>query len=232
MDLVWDGFREAFRLIWRRDPEVMGILLLTLRVSGTATLLSMLIGVPSGTLLGIWRFPGRAFLISLVNTGMGTPPVVVGLLVMIMLWRSGPLGELGILYTPWAMMAAQVIIALPIVTGVSMAAVAGIDPAFRLQLIGLGASRVQMVWVLFQEARLPLLTAVMAGFGGVISEVGAVMMVGGNIKGETRVLTTATVLESNRGEFGMAIALSVILLLLVYAVTLSLTVLQQRGRVR
>ncbi len=232
MDLVWDGFREAFRLIWRRDPEVMGILLLTLRVSGTATLLSMLIGVPSGTLLGIWRFPGRAFLISLVNTGMGTPPVVVGLMVMIMLWRSGPLGELGILYTPWAMMAAQVIIALPIVTGVSMAAVAGIDPSFRLQLIGLGASRVQMVWVLFQEARLPLLTAVMAGFGGVISEVGAVMMVGGNIKGETRVLTTATVLESNRGEFGMAIALGVILLLLVYAVTLSLTVLQQRGRVR
>ena len=150
----------------------------------------------------------------------------------IMLWRSGPLGELGILYTPWAMVTAQVIIATPIVTGVAMAAMAQLDPMLRLQILGLGASRIQAMWVLFQEARLPLLTAVMAGFGGVVSEVGAVMMVGGNIKGETRVLTTATVLASNRGEFGLAIALGIILLLLAYVVNLVLTFVQQRGRLQ
>ena len=232
MEFIWEGIVQAVRLLIHRDPEVMGVLLLTLRVSGCATLISMCIGVPLGTMLGIWRFPSRGFLTSLVNTGMGTPPVVVGLLVTIMLWRSGPLGALGILYTPWAMVAAQVIIATPIVTGVTMAAMAQLDPRLLQQILGLGASRLQMLWVLFQEARLPLLTAVMAGFGGVISEVGAVMMVGGNIKGETRVLTTATVLASNRGEFGLAIALGVILILLAFAVNLALTVLQQRGRLQ
>jgi tungstate transport system permease protein len=230
MDLIWEGILEAGRLILGRDPEVLGIFLRTLQVSGSATLLAMAIGVPVGTLLGLSRFRSRGFLVSLVNTGMGVPPVVVGLLVTVVLWRSGPLGDLGILYTPWAMVAAQVAIATPIVTGITMAAMGQLDPAFRLQLLGLGASRVQTVWILFQEARLPLLTGVMAGFGGVISEVGAVMMVGGNIRGETRVLTTATVLASNRGEFGLAIALGIILLLLVYSVNLALTLLQQRGR--
>jgi tungstate transport system permease protein len=232
MDLIWEGILEAGRLIAGRDPEVLGIFLRTLQVSGSATFLAMAIGVPVGTLLGLSRFRSRGFLVSLVNTGMGVPPVVVGLLVTVMLWRSGPLGTLGILYTPWAMVAAQVAIATPIVTGITMAAMGQLDPAFRLQLLGLGASRVQSVWIMFQEARLPLLTGVMAGFGGVISEVGAVMMVGGNIKDETRVLTTATVLASNRGEFGLAIALGIILLLLVYSVNLALTVVQQRGRSR
>ena len=232
MDLVWDGVRQAFWLIVRRDPEVTDVLLLTLRVSGSATLISMCIGVPLGALLGIWRFSGRGLVSTLVNTGMGVPPVVVGLVVIIMLWRSGPLGTLGILYTPWAMVLAQVVIALPIVTGVSMAAMSQVDPRLRLQLFGLGASRLQAFWVQVQEARLPLLTGVMAGFGGVISEVGAVMMVGGNIKGETRVLTTATVLAANRGEFGLAIALGIILLLLAFSVNLVLTVLQQRGRLQ
>ena len=230
MDLIWDGLVKAFWLVVHRDPEVMEVLLLTLRVSGTATLISMCFGIPVGTLLGVWRFPTRAFLVSLVNTGMSAPPVVVGLVVMLMLWRSGPFGTLGMLYTPWAMIAAQVVIATPIVTGVTMAAMSQLDPRLRLQLMGLGGSWLQVIWVLFQEARLPLLTAVMAGFGGVISEVGAVMMVGGNIKGETRVLTTATVLASNRGEFGLAIALGVILLVLAYAVNVILTTLQQRGR--
>ncbi|MDP3062943.1 MAG: ABC transporter permease [Chloroflexota bacterium] len=230
MDLIWDGIRQAFWLIVHRDSEVMEVVLLTLRVSGAATLISMCIAVPLGAALGLSRFAGRRFVVSLVNTGMGMPPVVVGLFVTIMLWRSGPLGLLHILYTPWAMIVAQVIIAAPIVTGVSMSAMAQLDPRLRQQLLGLGASRVQMVWVLFQEARLPLLTAVMAGFGGVISEVGAVMMVGGNIKGETRVLTTATVLATSRGEFGLAIALGIILLLLAYIVNLVLTSVQQRGR--
>ena len=232
MDLVWEGIRQAFWLIVRRDPEVTEVFLLTLRVSGSATLISMCIGVPLGSLLGIWRFSGRGLVSTLVNTGMGVPPVVVGLVVTIMIWRSGPLGALGILYTPWAMVLAQVVIALPIVTGVSMAAMSQVDPRLRHQLFGLGASRLQAFWVQVQEARLPLLTAVMAGFGGVISEVGAVMMVGGNIKGDTRVLTTATVLAANRGEFGLAIALGIILLLLAFSVNLVLTLLQRRGRLQ
>ncbi|MDP7090379.1 MAG: ABC transporter permease [Dehalococcoidia bacterium] len=231
MELIWNGIVQAFKLIFHLDSELMNILWVTIRVSGTATLVSLLLGVPLGALLGTWRFPGRSAALSIIHTGMGAPPVVVGLFVMIMLWRSGPLGGLNFLYTPWAMILAQTIIAFPIITGFSMAAVAQIDPQLRQQLLGLGASRIQALRAVVQEARLPLLTAIMAGFGGAISEVGAVMMVGGNIKGETRVLTTATVLESGKGEFGTAIALSVILLLLVFGVIVSLTVLQQRNRI-
>jgi len=230
MDLIWEGVVQAFWLVVRRDPEVMRVVLLSLEVSGSATLISLLIGVPYGTLLGLARFRGRSIAISLVNTGMGLPPVVVGLFLSILLWRSGPLGLLHLLYTPAAMVMAQVIIATPIVTGVTMAAMAQLDPRLRLQMLGLGASRWQLLWVLLQEARLPLLTAVMAGFGGIISEVGAVMMVGGNIRGQTRVLTTATVMETSQGNFGLAIALGLILLVLAYIVNLALTYLQQRGR--
>ena len=230
MELILDGISQAFWLLWHRDPEVMEVVRLSLQVSGSATLISLLIGVPYGTFLGLSRFPGRNLTISLVNTGMGMPPVVVGLFLSIMLWRSGPLGLLHLLYTPAAMVVAQVIIATPIITGVSMAAIAQLDPQLRLQMLGLGASRVQLLWVILQEARLPLLTGVMAGFGGVISEVGAVMMVGGNIKDQTRVLTTATVMETNRGHFGTAIALGIILLMIAFLVNLALTYLQQRGR--
>lgn len=208
----------------------MEVVLLSLQVSGSATLISLFLGVPLGALLGLASFPGRRFVVSLVNTGMGMPPVVMGLFVSIVLWRSGPLGLLNLLYTPVAIVIAQVALATPIITGVSMAALAQLDPQLRLQILGLGASRRQLLWVLFQEARLPLLTALMAGFGAVISEVGAVMMVGGNIKGETRVLTTAIVLETSRGQFGLAIALGLLLLLLAYLVNLALTYLQQRGR--
>ena len=230
MEIIWDGLSRAFWLIVHRDPEVVTIVLLTLRVSGTAVLISMCIGVPLGTLLASSRFPGRGVLVSLMNAGMSIPPVVVGLVVMVLLWRTGPLGPLGIIFTPWAMIFAQVLITLPIVTGITFAAMSQVDPRLRQQLIGLGASRLQLVWVLVQEARLTMLTAVMAGFGRAISEVGAVMMVGGNIRGQTRVLTTATVLESGRGEFGTAIALGIVLLLMAYLVNASLTVLQQRGR--
>ncbi|MEK7372783.1 MAG: ABC transporter permease, partial [candidate division NC10 bacterium] len=211
------------------DPEVWRITLLSLEISGSATALSLLIGIPLGTALALARFPGRALAISLVNTGMGLPPVVVGLFVTILLWRNGALGFLEMLYTPLAMVLAQMVIAAPIVTGLTLAAVQQIPAAFRLQMLALGASRAQMVGALLREARLPMLAAVMAGFGGVISEVGASLMVGGNIKGSTRVLTTATVLETSKGNFDIAIALSVILLLLTFLVNWALTWIQQRG---
>jgi len=230
MELIWQGTKQAILLLVRGDPEVLRIALLSLQVSGTATLLSLLVGIPLGTVLALTRFPGRSFAMSLVNTGMGLPPVVVGLFVTIFLWRSGPLGLLELLYTPTAIVIAQLVIAAPIVTGLTVAAVQQLNPRLRLQLVGLGASRLQVIWLLLKEARLPLLAAVMAGFGAVISEIGAAIMVGGNIYRQTRVLTTATVLETSKGNFDMAIALSLLLLLLTFAVNWALTWIQQRGR--
>jgi len=211
-------------------PEVFQVTSLSLQVSAAATAISLLIGLPLGTSLALGRFPGRSLLLSIVNTGMGLPPVVVGLAVAITLWRSGPLGDLHLIYTPAAIVIAQVIIAAPIVTGLTAAALQALDPRFRLQLYGLGASRAQMTWYLWREARLPLLAALMAGFGGVISEVGASMMVGGNIRFQTRVLTTAIVLETSKGNFDLAIALGLLLLIITFLVNLALTRIQQRGR--
>ena len=232
MGVLAEGVVQAFQLLIHGDPKVIQVALLSLFVSGIATLLSLCVGIPVGSALGLARFPGRQILVSLVNTGMGAPPVVVGLIVTIFLWRSGPLGVLHLLYTPSAMIIAQFIIAFPVVAGFTMAAVQQLDPKLRLQILALGASRVQMVWLLLKEARLPLLAAVMAGFGAVISEVGASMMVGGNISGQTRVMTTSIVAEASRGDFALAIALSVILLTLVYLVNLALTMIQQRGKTR
>jgi tungstate transport system permease protein len=231
MGLIADGVLEALRLLLMGDPEVWRITLLSLQISGAATLLSLVVGIPAGTALALTRFPGRGLVVSLVNTGMGLPPVVVGLFVTILLWRNGLLGALELLYTPTAMVLAQLVIATPIVTGLTLAAVQQIPERFRLQILALGASRLQMTWVLVKEARLPMLAAMMAGFGGVISEVGASMMVGGNIKGSTRVLTTATVLETGKGNFDIAIALSVILLAITFLVNWALTSIQQRRRV-
>lgn len=232
MDLIFEGIQKAFWLLITFDPEVMEITFLSLRVSGTATLVSLLIGVSTGTAIGLSQFPGKRFVVSLVNTGMGLPPVVVGLFVTIFLWRNGPLGFLGILYTPTAMIIAQAVIATPIVMGITVAAMQQLPQKMRLQILALGATRVQMVWILVKEAKLPLLAAVMAGFGGVISEVGASIMVGGNIKGYSRVLTTATVMETSRGNFDVAIALGILLLFLVYLINLILTTIQQRERPR
>ncbi|MEJ5378508.1 MAG: ABC transporter permease [bacterium] len=229
MELLLEGLSKGVSLLLQGDPEVLHIVLLTLRVSGTATLLSLVVGVSLGALVGLSSFPGRSILMSFVNTGMGLPPVVVGLFVTIFLWRNGPLGALGLLYTPTAMILAQAVIATPIVAGISIAAMQGLSDKLRLQILSLGATRFQVAWILIKEARLQLLAAVMAGFGGVISEVGASMMVGGNIKGYTRVLTTATVMETAKGNFDVAIALSIILLLLAYAITLVLTQVQQKG---
>ncbi len=231
MELIWQGIVKAFFLLIEGDPEVFRITVLTLKVSGMATLISVLIGVPLGVFLAISSFPGRNIAVSMVNLGMGLPPVVVGLWVSLFLWRSGPLGFLHLQYTPTAIIIAQAIIASPIVTGFTVAAVGQLNPKIRLQILALGASRLQLIWLLVREARIGLLAAVMAGFGGVVSEVGASMMVGGNIYDYTRVLTTATVMEVSRGNFDVAISLSVILLILAYAVTLMLTVLQQRDRV-
>ena len=230
MDEIWNGAIQAVRLLASGDREIWSIVLLSFRVSLTATLVSLLIGVPLGATLALTRFPGRSLLVGLVHTGMGLPPVTVGLLVSLLLWRSGPFGALGLLYTPTAMAIAQAVIATPIVAGLSLAAVQSLDPRLRLQLVALGANRAQLTWWLLREARLPLLAAVMAGFGAVISEVGAALMVGGNIKGETRVLTTATVLEVGRGNFEIAVALSLVLLVMIYGVNLCLTWIQQRNR--
>jgi tungstate transport system permease protein len=232
MDIIIEGIKQAFILLFTFDPEVLGITLLSLEVSGTATLISLLIGISVGTTVALTRFPGRQLVVSLINTGMGLPPVVVGLFVTIFLWRNGPLGELEILYTPTAIVIAQAIIATPIVTGITLAAIQHLPKNLRLQILALGATRIQMVWILVKEAKLPLLAAVMAGFGSVISEVGASIMVGGNIKGYSRVLTTATVMETGKGNFDIAIALGVILLVISFMINAVLTQIQQRERPR
>lgn len=232
MDLIVQGIVKAFELIISFDPEVMGITWLSLKISGTATFISLFIGISIGTGVALTHFRGKRIVISLINTGMGLPPVVVGLFVTILIWRSGPLGFLEILYTPYAMIIAQAIIATPIVMGISLASIQNLPPNLRLQILSLGASRRQMVWVLIKESKLPLLAAVMAGFGGVISEVGASIMVGGNIKGYSRVLTTATVMETGKGNFDVAIALGIILLILAFLVNLLLTLIQQKEHLR
>jgi tungstate transport system permease protein len=212
--------------------DIFEITLLSLKVSLIATLISLLIGLPCGTWLALGNFRGRSVLLSVVNTGMALPPVVVGLVVAMTLWRSGPLGDLKLIYTPAAIVIAQTVIATPVVMGLTAASLASLDPRLSQQLLGLGASQTQMIWMLWREARLPLLAALMAAFGSVISEVGASMMVGGNIRGQTRVLTTAIVLETGKGEFETALGLSALLLIITYLINLALTMIQQKGHKR
>ena len=227
------GLVQAIRLIWTADAALREIVQLTFRVSGTALLLSSLLGIPLGAFLGLSHFPGRRLLISLLYTGMGFPPVVVGLFVYLMLSRNGPLGQVGwqaipSLFTPAAMVIAQTIIAFPLVAGFTMAAVMGVDPALRLQVRSLGATRLQTVLTLLMEARVGVIVSIIAGFGSIISEVGAVMLVGGNIEGKTRVLTTAIVLETRKGNFDLAMALGIVLLTLSFLVNLAMLLLQGR----
>jgi tungstate transport system permease protein len=212
--------------------DLVQITLLSLAVSGIATAISLLIGLPLGTVLALSVFRSRGLVLSVVNTGMALPPVVAGLAIALMLWRSGPLGDLNLIYTPTAIVIAEVVIATPVILGLAAAGIGQLDPRLQLQLQGLGASRLQTVWWLWREARLSLLAALMAGFGSVISEVGAAMMVGGNISGQTRVLTTAIVLDVSRGEFGAAIELGGILLALAFLVNGILTWAQQSGQRR
>lgn len=228
MDDLFNGLLEALRLLLSRDGTLGEIVWLSLYVSGVALLLGALIGLPLGVVLALIRFPGRRLLIALVYTGMGLPPVVVGLVVYLLLSRSGPLGGLAWLFTPRAMILAQTILSMPLIAGFTMSAIQGIDPALRLQLTALGASPLQVSLALLWEARVGVLVAIIAGFGSIISEVGAVMLVGGNIEGSTRVLTTAIVLETRKGEFALAIALAAILLAIAFAINAAALQLQQR----
>jgi tungstate transport system permease protein len=224
-----DGALQALQLLLGGDAETWRIIGLSLRVSGLALLYSALLGIPLGVLLGLRAFRGRQLAIALVYTGMGFPPVVIGLFVYLLLSRAGPLGFLGWLFTPNAMVLAQTIISFPLVAGFTMAAVLAIDPALRLQLRSLGASPVQAARALVWEARIGVLVALIAGFGSIISEVGAVMLVGGNIQGSTRVLTTAIVLETRTGSFDLALALAFVLLTIMFLI--NVLVLRLQGKI-
>jgi len=224
---------QAFWLIVTRDPVLMEIVWLSLTVSGTALLFSTAIGIPLGAVMGLRRFVGRRLIIALLYTGMGFPPVVVGLFVYLMLSRNGPLGQMNAawvpdLFTPAAMVAAQTIISFPLVAGFTMAAVMGVDPQLRMQVQALGATSWQTAAAVLMEARIGVIVSIIAGFGAIISEVGAVMMVGGNIAGSTRVLTTAIVLETSKGNFDLAIAIGAILLGISFVSNVAMLALQGR----
>jgi tungstate transport system permease protein len=221
---------EAFRLLLAGDAELYQIIGRTLAISMLAAALAMLVGIPIGYALARGRFPGRTMLLSAVNTGMGMPPVVVGLLVWLLLTRSGPLGSLGLIYTKQAMVLAQFVIATPLVVGFTAASIQALPAELPDLLYTLGAGRLRRLWIIAGEAQLGLLAAIMAGFGAVVSEVGASMTVGGNLRGSTRVLTTAIVTETGRGNLPVALALGILLLALAFAVNLLLTVIQQRQR--
>ncbi|HIE39091.1 MAG TPA: ABC transporter permease subunit [Anaerolineales bacterium] len=235
MGVVWLGVREGLRLLLGGAPYLWQIIARSVLVSGAALAVSALLGLPLGAFVGLVRFPGRRLVQALIYTGMGLPPVVVGLAVYLLLSRNGILGPLDAywvpaLFTPEAMVVAQVVIATPLVTGFTMTAVAGVDPDLRKQVEALGATRLQATWAVLREARLGVLVSLIAGLGSIISEVGAVMMVGGNIEGSTRVLTTAILLETRRGNFDLAIGLGLVLLGLSFLVNLAATQLQGRGR--
>jgi len=230
MDEIVHGLSQAVKLLCTADSAVLEIVWLSLRVTGLALVISTMFGVPAGAALGLWsRIRIRGLITVFLYTGMGLPPVVVGLVVYLLFSRSGPLGGLGWLFTPPAMVVAQVIIALPLVTGLTMTAVQGVEPGLRLQVRALGATRWQELSAVLHEARVGVMAAIVAAFGSIISEVGAVMLVGGNIEGRTRVLTTAIVLNTRMGEFDLALALGIILLLLAFLTNAFLFWLQQRA---
>ena len=232
MNDLLEGFRQALGLLFGGDAETWQIIALSLHVSGLALLLSTLLGVPLGALLGLRSFPGRRLITALVYTGMGLPPVVVGLVVYLLLSRVGPLGFLAWLFTANAMVLAQTMLSLPLIAGLTMTAVQGVDPLLQLQIQSLGATPTQTTRTILWEARAGVVVAIVAGFGAIISEVGAVMLVGGNIAGETRVLTTAIVLQTRMGAFDLALALSFVLLAITFVLNGMVLLLQGgiRGR--
>jgi len=226
------GFIGAGKLILTINPELLAIILLSLQVSGSALVIATLLGLPLGAALAWRRVPLRGLVISLLNTGMGLPPVVAGLFLYLFLSRSGPLGSLGLLYTPTAMVIVQAILAGPIVASLSHAAIVRVDPVIRQAAITLGATPLQEVLTVIREARYGIMAGVMAGLGRVMAEVGAVIIVGGNIAGYTRVMTTTIALETDKGNFELAIALGLILLLISLTINLGLRFLQRLGRIR
>ena len=228
MGEIYRGFLQAIHLIVAGDPELIRVTLLSLEVTGIALFFSTLVGVPLGSFMGLRRFLGRHVVIALLYTGMGFPPVVVGLFVYLMLSRVGPIGFLGWLFTPKAMIISQVIISFPLVAGFTMAAVMGVDPSLRQQVMALGATDWQATLAILREARIGVVVSIIAGFGSIISEVGSVMLVGGNIQGSTRVLTTAIVLETRKGNFDLAMALGIVVLSLSFIANLLMLRLQGR----
>jgi tungstate transport system permease protein len=231
MELIIDGLRKAIEMILTGDREILEITWLTLRVCFTAILISSLIGLPLGMLLGLTRFKGRKIILTIINIGMGLPPVVAGLWISMLLWRSGPLGHLHLLYSPTAIVMAQVLVSLPIVTGLTSSAFQQINEKMLLQIKALGATKIQTILILIKQTKIAIVAAIMAGFGRVIAEVGAAQMVGGNIQGDTRILTTSIVMEVSKGNFDVALAISFILLTVALLITAALTLLQQRKRV-
>uniref|UniRef100_A0A7C3UY72 ABC transporter permease subunit n=1 Tax=Desulfobacca acetoxidans TaxID=60893 RepID=A0A7C3UY72_9BACT len=230
METILQGFVSALRLLTHLNPELLRIIWLSLQVSGMALMLATLLGLPLGALLALKPFPLRGFLLNLLNTGMGLPPVVVGLVLYLILSRSGPMGFLELLYTPSAMIMAQTVLSFPIVASLTHAAIVGVDPVIRLAAQTLGATPLQEAVTVVREARYGIGAAVIAGFGRVSAEVGAVLMVGGNIAHYTRVMTTAIALETDKGNFDLGIALGIILLALSLVVNLALRAVQRRGR--
>ncbi len=229
MDFIWEGLVKAVKIIASGDREVMGVLLLTLRVSVVSAAISALIGVPAGFIIGVSRFKGRSLVLAILNTAMSLPTVTVGLVIFALISRRGPLGPLGLLFTPTAIIIGEIVLALPIVTALSCAAVNGIDASVRKTAFTLGAGRLAAAMAVVSEARYAILAAVVAGFGRVVAEVGSAMMLGGNIKGATRTLTTAIAFETGKGEFAFSFALGILLLLLAFVVTGAFHLLNRRA---
>lgn len=232
MDSITEGFIKAFTLIFHLDAELLNIIFLSLKVSGIALLIATTIGLPIGALVGLKRFPLRGIIISLMNTFMGLPPVVVGLFLYLILSRSGPLGFMGLLYTPPAMVIAQSILAFPIVASLSHSAIVNVDPIIKQASVTLGATPFQVTLNIMREARYGIMSGIIAALGRVMAEVGAILIVGGNIAGYTRVMTTTIALETDKGNFELAIALGIILLLLSLTINMTLHLVQRRGMVK
>jgi tungstate transport system permease protein len=229
MDSLISGLTRAFSLILHLNPELLGIIFLSLKVSGLALVMATLLGLPMGAVLGLSRFPGRSASVSVMNTLMGLPPVVVGLFVYLLLSRRGPLGFMGLLYSPSAMVIAQTILALPIVASLCHSAIVSIDPIIRQAAATLGATPGQVTLTIIREARYGIMSAVIAAFGRVMAEVGAILIVGGNIAGYTRVMTTTIALETDKGNFELALALGIILLSISFVINALLHGIQRKG---
>jgi tungstate transport system permease protein len=230
MGIIIDGLMQAIGLITSLDPEVISITTLSLQVSGTAVLLAAVVGIPLGVLIALNEFPLKRTLRNIINTLMGLPPVVAGLFVFLTLSRAGPLGTFGLLFTPTAMIIAQFILVTPIITGLSISAAAAVDKSVIETAISLGARRTDTMRIVVNEARQALVTAVIAGFGRAIAEVGAVMIVGGDIRWSTRVLTTSIVLDTRIGDYSLAIALGLILLAISFTINIIVSRLQEGRR--
>ena len=225
---ILDGLLQGLGLLVSFNSEIYGIMFLSLYVSGTATMIASAMGVPLGSLISLKRFRGKEFVKTITYTLMGLPPVVAGLFIFLLLVRVGPLGVLGLLYTPTAMIIAQITIATPVITGVTISAVSTVPKEVRETAMSLGATDWQSTFTILNEARIGIITAIITGFGSCISEVGAVMIVGGNIRYETRVLTTSIMLSTGMGDYGYAMALGIILLALAFLVNVPLVRLQRK----